>query len=141
MKVNPSENHETIYFIQELNEGQEIPVHVAFNNKLAAKAYINRFCTLGDAQIVECRLNPGFYTDITRDCYFIQLDRFTDVYVISLVNDLQRSELAINRHYFFEDNQIYVYAIAASENEALKEARKIKDKVSGHWGPDIQLVN
>ncbi|WP_316817583.1 hypothetical protein [Pedobacter nyackensis] len=128
MKFHQPVTHSTIYFILESNELNDIPVHVAFDDEDAAKAYLSRFNTFSDAQIVACHLNPGFYTDITRDCYFIQLNLQNDVYVISLANDLQRSELAMNGHYFFEDEQICIYVMAVSENEALKIARKIKEK-------------
>ncbi|WEK19138.1 MAG: hypothetical protein P0Y49_20380 [Candidatus Pedobacter colombiensis] len=130
MKFNePEETEETIFFILEPNEEMDIPIHVAFDDEFAAKAYLNRFRTFSDARLLECRLNPGFYTDITKDCYFMQLDRHSDVYAISLVNDLQRSELAIKGHYFFEGEQICIYLMASSENEAVKTARKIRDKV------------
>jgi|GEM_PF-1177725 len=128
MKLNQQQTHETIFFILEPNEETGIPVQVAFDHKDTAKAYLNRFRTYSDGQIVECRLNPGFYTDITKDCFFIQLNWQNDVYVISLVNDLQRSELAINGHYFFEAGQICVYVMAVSEKEALQAAFKIRDE-------------
>ncbi|TKC60375.1 hypothetical protein FBD94_15840 [Pedobacter hiemivivus] len=125
MELNDEENNESLYFILEPNAETDIPVHVVFDD---AFAYFNRFRTFSDAQILECRLNPGFYTDITRDCYFIQLERNSDVYVISLANDLQRSELAIKEHYFFEGDQICIYLMAPCEEEAVKAARKIRDK-------------
>ncbi|SDK75279.1 hypothetical protein SAMN04487898_111135 [Pedobacter sp. ok626] len=128
MELNDEENNESLYFILEPNAETDIPVHVVFDDAFAAKAYFNRFRTFSDAQILECRLNPGFYTDITRDCYFIQLERNSDVYVISLANDLQRSELAIKEHYFFEGDQICIYLMASCEEEAVKAARKIRDK-------------
>lgn len=74
MELNDEENNESLYFILEPNAETDIPVHVAFDDEFAAKAYLNRFRTFSDAQILECRLNPGFYTDITKDCYFIQLE-------------------------------------------------------------------
>ena len=129
MKLNPQQMSETIFFIREPDEESDIPIQVAFDDADTAKAYLNRFRTYSDGQIIECRLNPGFYTDITKDCFFVQLNRENDVYVISLVNDLQRSELAINGHYFFEEEQICIYVMAVSENEALKVAFKIRDEV------------
>jgi len=128
MKLHQSANHSTIFFILEPNELQDIPVHVAFEDEDTARAYLNRFNTLSDAQIVECHLNPGFYTDITRDCYFIQLNWQNEACIISRSNDLQRSELAIAGHYFFEGEQIFIYIMAVSENEAIKIALSIKDK-------------
>ncbi|WP_316816881.1 hypothetical protein [Pedobacter nyackensis] len=129
MKLQQQQTQETIFFILEPNDESDIPVQVAFDDMDTAKAYLNRFRTYSDGQIVECRLNPGFYTDITKDCFFIQLNRQNDVYVISLANDLQRSELAINGHYFFEGEEICMYVMAVSENEALKVAFKIRDGV------------
>ena len=128
MKLHQQPTHETIFFILEPNDEPGTPVHVAFDDADTAKAYLNRFRTYSDGQIVECRLNPGFYTDITKDCFFIRLNRQNDVYVISLANDLQGSEQAVNGHYFFEGEQICIYIIAASENEALKAALKIRDR-------------
>jgi len=128
MELNDEENNENLYFILEPNAETNIPVHVVFDDAFAAKAYFNRFRTFSDAQILQCRLNPAFYTDITRDCYFIQLDMNSDVYVISLANDLQRSELAIKEHYFFEGDQICIYLMAPCEEDAIKAARKIRDK-------------
>ncbi|WP_316814736.1 hypothetical protein [Pedobacter nyackensis] len=128
MKLNQQENCETIFFILEPSCESDIPVHVAFDDADAAKAYLNRFRTYSDGQIVKCRLNPGFYTNITKDCFFVQLNWQNDVYVISLVNDLERSELAVNGHYFFEEEQICVYVMAVSEKEALQTAQKIRDK-------------
>lgn len=127
MEFNEEENNESLYFILEPADETDIPMHVAFDDAFAAKAYLNRFRTFSDARILECRLNPGFYTDITKDCYFIQLERDAELYVITLVNDLQRSELAVKGHYFFEENQICIYVMAVSESEALIAARKIKD--------------
>lgn len=127
MKLHQPVTHSTIFFILE-SDLQNTPVHVAFDDENTAKAYLSRFNTFSDAQIVACHLNPGFYTDITKDCYFIQLNMQNDVYVISLANDLQRSELAINGYYFFESEQICVYVIAISENEAINIARGIKEK-------------
>lgn len=128
MELKDDENNEILYFILEPNAETDIPVHVVFDDPFAAKAYFNRFRTFSDAQILECRLNPGFYTDITRDCYFIQLERNSDVHTISLANDLQRSELAIKGHYFFEGDQICIYLMAQCEEDAIKAARKIRDK-------------
>lgn len=128
MKIEQEQNHETIFFILEPNDEPDVPVQVAFDDADTAKAYLSRFRTYSDGQIVECRLNPGFYTDITKDCFFIQLNRQNDVYVISLANDLHRSELAINSHYFFEEEQICIYVMAVSENEALQVAFKIRDE-------------
>ncbi|WP_316815292.1 hypothetical protein [Pedobacter nyackensis] len=53
------------------------------------------------------------------------------MYVISLVNDLEQSEMAIREHSFIEGDQICVYAIAVDESEALKMARKVKEKFIG----------
>ncbi|TCC88313.1 hypothetical protein [Pedobacter hiemivivus] len=128
MELNHDENNGCLYFILEPNAETNIPVHVVFDDAFAAKAYFNRFRTFSDAQILECRLNPGFYTDITRDCYFIQLERNSDVYVISLANDLQRSELAIKEHYFFEGDKICIYLMAPCEEDAVIAAHKIRDK-------------
>lgn len=105
MKIQQEQNHETIFFILEPNDKPDVPVQVAFDDADTAKAYLCRFRTYSDGQIVECRLNPGFYTHITKDCFFIQLNRQDDVYVISLANDLHRSELAINGHYFLKKNR------------------------------------
>jgi hypothetical protein len=118
----------TIYFILQGDTPKDISVNVAFDDEAAANAYISRFKTFGDAEIVACHLNPGFYTDITRDCYFIQLNLQNDIYVISLANDLQRSELAIAGHYFFEAEQICTYVMSESETEAIKLARAIKNQ-------------
>jgi hypothetical protein len=118
----------TIYFILQGDTPKDIPVNVAFDDEAAANAYISRFKTFGDAEIVACHLNPGFYTDITRDCYFIQLNLQNDIHVISLANDLQRSELAIAGHYFIEAEQICTYVMAESEREAIKLARAIKNQ-------------
>jgi hypothetical protein len=118
----------TIYFILQGDNPKDIPVNVAFDDEAAANAYISRFKTFGDAEIVACHLNPGFYTDIKKDCYFIQLNLQNEVYVISLANDLQRSEHAIAGHYFFEAEQICIYVMAESENEAIKFALIIKNK-------------
>lgn len=128
MKLNQQQTHESIFFILEPNDESDVPVQVAFDDVDTAKAYLNRFRTYSDGQIVECRLNPGFYTDITKDCFFIQLNRENDVYVISLANDLQRSEFAINGHYFFEGEQICMYVMATSEKEALQAAFKIRNE-------------
>lgn len=119
----------TIYFIFQGDSPRDIPVNIAFDDEGAANAYLSRFRTFGDAEIVACHLNPGFYTDITRDCYFIQLNKHNDVYVISLANDLQRSELALAQHYFYEGDEICIYVMATSEEEAVELARAIKDKV------------
>jgi hypothetical protein len=124
----------TIYFILQGDTPKDIPINVAFDDEAAANAYISRFKTFGDAEIVACHLNPGFYTDITRDCYFIQLNLQNEVYVISLANDLQRSELALAGHYFFEAEQICIYVMAESEHEALKFARIIKEKAISNQG-------
>lgn len=131
MKLHQPVSHSTIFFILE-PDLQDIPVHVAFDDEETAKAYLSRFNTFSDAQIVECHLNPGFYTDITRDCYFIQLNMRNDAYIIGLANDLQRSELAINGHYFIEEEQICIYVMAVSENEAIKIAYQIKENAIGN---------
>lgn len=122
----------TIYFILQADNPQEIPVNIAFDDEGAAIAYLGRFKTFGDAEIVACQLNPGFYTDITRDCYFIQLNQQNGNYLISLANDLQRSELAMDGHYFYEGDDFCVYVMATSENEAVKLARAINDKAGNN---------
>lgn len=126
MKLNDEENNESFYFILEPDAETDIPVHVVFDDAFAAKAYLNRFRTFSDARILECRLNPGFYTDLTKDCYFIQLNQHNDTYVISLANDLQRSELAVKGHFFIEAGHICIYVMAVSEKEALQMAFEIR---------------
>ena len=128
MKINQPQTTETIYFIKEYCD-LEIPIHVAFDDLEAAKAYVGRFLTIGDARIVECQVNPAFYTDITRDCFFVQLNMHNNEATAYQVNDWHRSELAIKGHYFFEERQICVYVMARSENEAIKAVCKIRDDV------------
>ncbi|SMD09851.1 hypothetical protein [Pedobacter nyackensis] len=128
MKHNQPKTTESIYFIKEFSD-LDIPIHVAFDDFETAKAYISRLRTFGNAQIVECQLNPGFYTDITRDCFFVQLNMRNDEATAHYVIDLQRTELATNGHYFFEGEQICVYVMALSKDGAIKAARELKDEV------------
>jgi hypothetical protein len=127
MKVQQPITNQTIFFVKELHEELDIPIYVAFDDADTAKSYINRFKTLGDTEILECRLNPGFYTDITKDCYFIQINLHTDQVITYLVTDLYRSDLAKNGYYCFDGEDFLIYLMASSENEAIKAARKIRD--------------
>lgn len=102
MMFNQPPTSEKMYFILSPLGEMDIPVHVAFDDAQTAEAYISRFKTYSDARIVECQLNPGFYTDITRDCYFVLINNYNDEYSIYLVNDLKGSEKALNREYFFK---------------------------------------
>jgi predicted GIY-YIG superfamily endonuclease len=134
MKLTQPEDQETVYYIKEYNEELDTPIHVAFNNYETASAYVNRFRTMGDDYIIECRLNPVFYTDITRDCYFILLNEHNDEATTYRVTDLQRTELAFNGHYFFEGEQICIYVMAVTQGEAIKAAREIKQRVTRNQG-------
>ncbi|SMC90269.1 hypothetical protein [Pedobacter nyackensis] len=127
MKLTQLEDQKTIYYIKEFNDELGIPIQVAFDDLDAARAYINRFRTFGDAEIIECHLNPVFYTDINRDCYFIQFNRKNDMVTTYLVTDLQRAELAFSGQYFFEGDLICIYVMAVTQGEAVKTAHQIKD--------------
>ena len=119
-------------------------IFAVFDDIERAGAFINRFKTKTDLEIINLVLNPDFISDKRRSPYYISLEKFDkeprDIFVSDMIS---QAEAALREEYsidFYGESTIdqglfNVMLFAESETEALTRALDLRCKAitGGEW--------
>lgn len=112
----------TIFLVSQKNLDSIQLLDAAFDTKEKAEAYANRFKTNMEPDITEITVNPPYCSDVSQDCYYVEMDFDGSEAESYVVNTLEGSKSALQDFKFLDDRfRTCGYVIAENPEEAVQK--------------------
>ena len=119
-------------------------VYACFDSEVKAEAFMKRFKTMSDYQVITLTLNPEYYSHKYMDPYYIKIGKYNsepaESYIADTIGEAEEAVIEKFETIFYENHGIErghfaMYLFAADEKSAIEKVMAVRNAIiaQGEW--------